>query len=257
MADTQVTTKDSFSTALTSELEIHKSALPPKFNVERFVQNSVALLNGNESLMKFAQTYGTAQIKQGLLRAAFQDLDAINQEVYLIPYKNQLQFMPSFKGMTKMARRYSTRKVKDIYAKVVRDGDVFEESIINGQPSISFTAKPFNNGEIIGVFAVCLFEDGGMLYETMSKDDVERCRKMSRATNSPAWSQFWSEMAKKTVIRRLCKNITLNMDADATEMFNAGTEIETDPSEMAKKEIEENACAEELVIEADAEETFA
>ena len=249
MAETAVAKKDTFSVALSSDLESHKGALPVNFNVERFVQNSVALLNGNDTLMNFARQYGTAQIKQGLLRAAYQDLDALNAEVYLIPYGSQLQFMPSFKGMTKMAKRYSTRKVKDIYSKVVRDGDIFEETIINGQPSINFTAKPFNNGEPIGVFAVCLFEDGGMLYETMSKDEVEKCRKSSKAQNSPAWKNFWSEMARKTVMRRLCKSITLNMDSEAQKMFNAGTEIETDPAELAAEEIRENANNEELVFD--------
>lgn len=249
MAETAVAKKDTFSVALSSDLESHKGALPANFNVERFVQNSVALLNGNDVLANFARQYGTAQIKQGLLRAAYQDLDALNAEVYLIPYGSQLQFMPSFKGMTKMAKRYSTRKVKDIYSKVVRDGDTFEETIVNGQPSINFTAKPFNNGEPIGVFAVCLFEDGGMLYETMSKDEVEKCRKSSKAQNSPAWKNFWSEMARKTVMRRLCKSITLNMDSEAQKMFNAGTEIETDPAELAAEEIRENANNEELVFD--------
>lgn len=253
MAETAVAKKDTFSVALSSDLESHKGALPANFNVERFVQNSVALLNGNDVLANFARQYGTAQIKQGLLRAAYQDLDALNAEVYLIPYGSQLQFMPSFKGMTKMAKRYSTRKVKDIYSKVVRDGDTFEETIVNGQPSINFTAKPFNNGEPIGVFAVCLFEDGGMLYETMSKDEVEKCRKSSKAQNSPAWKNFWSEMARKTVMRRLCKSITLNMDSEAQEMFNAGTEIETDPAELAAEEIRENANNEELVFDVEGE----
>ena len=253
MAETAVAKKDTFSVALSSDLESHKGALPANFNVERFVQNSVALLNGNDVLANFARQYGTAQIKQGLLRAAYQDLDALNAEVYLIPYGSQLQFMPSFKGMTKMAKRYSTRKVKDIYSKVVRDGDTFEETIVNGQPSINFTAKPFNNGEAIGVFAVCLFEDGGMLYETMSKDEVEKCRKSSKAQNSPAWKNFWSEMARKTVMRRLCKSITLNMDSEAQKMFNAGTEIETDPAELAAEEIRENANNDELVFDVEGE----
>lgn len=253
MAETAVAKKDTFSVALSSDLESHKGALPANFNVERFVQNSVALLNGNDVLANFARQYGTAQIKQGLLRAAYQDLDALNAEVYLIPYGSQLQFMPSFKGMTKMAKRYSTRKVKDIYSKVVRDGDTFEETIVNGQPSINFTAKPFNNGEVIGVFAVCLFEDGGMLYETMSKDEVEKCRKSSKAQNSPAWKNFWSEMARKTVMRRLCKSITLNMDSEAQKMFNAGTEIETDPAELAAEEIRENSNNEELVFDVEGE----
>lgn len=242
---------NSFSLALTTELNEHKAALPVGFNVDRFVQNAITLLNGNDSLMKFAKQYGTTQIKAGLMRAAYQDLDAMNQEVYLIPYSSTLQFMPSFKGMAKMVRKYSTRKVRDIYSKCVREGDVFEESIVNGQPTINFTAKPFNNGEIIGVFAVCLFEDGGLIYEAMSKEEVESCRKQSKAKNSPAWTCFWGEMARKTVVRRLCKSITLNMDPDAREMFEAGTEIETDPSVIAEQEISENANIEELTIDPD------
>ena len=99
-----------------------------------------------------------------------------------------------------------------------------------------------------------MFDDGGLIYEAMSKADVEACRKHSKANNSPAWTGFWSEMARKTVVRRLCKSITLDMDSDAQEMFNAGTEIETDPSELAQREIEENANAEELVIDSEAEE---
>lgn len=242
---------DNFSLALTTELNEHKAALPANFNIDRYVQNAISLLNGNEALMKFAKQYGTAQIKQGLMRAAYQDLDAMNQEVYLIPYSSTLQFMPSFKGMAKMVRKYSTRKVRDIYSKVVREGDVFEESIVNGQPTINFTAKPFNNGEIIGVFAVCLFKDGGLVYETMSKEEVEQCRKSSKAQNSPAWRSFWSEMARKTVIRRLCKSITLNMDAEAKEMFETGTEMETDPAELSSREISENANTEDLTVESE------
>lgn len=243
-----------FALALTGDLELHKAALPANFNIERFVQNSVALLNGNDSLINFAKQNGTAQIKQGLLRAAYQGLDAMSGEVYLIPYGKMLNFMPSYKGMAKMVRRYSQRKVKDLYSKVVREGDVFEETIVNGHPSINFTAKPFNNGEVIGVFAVCLFEDGGMIYETMSKEEVETCRRKSKASNTGAWKDFWTEMAKKSVIRRLCKNFTINMDSEAIEMFNAGTEMETDPAALADREIEENANQEELLIEA--EEVF-
>ena len=167
---------ETFSLALTTELNEHKSALPANFNVERFVQNSVALLNNNDSLMKFAQQYGTAQIKAGLMRAAYQGLDALNGEIYLIPYSGSLQFMPSFKGMQKMAKRYSKRPIRDIYSRIVREGDEFEVGVKDGEPTINFTEKPFNTGEILGVFAVALFEDGGLTYEVMSKSDVEACR---------------------------------------------------------------------------------
>lgn len=251
MAKNEVATKETFSTALSAELNANRAALPQNFNIDRFVQNSLALLNGNETLQDFAKKHGTAQIKAGLLRGAYQGLDAMNQEMYLVPYGSTLNYMPSYKGMAKMAKTYSTRPIKDIYAKLVKEGDSFEEVIENGVPSINFKAKPFNNGEVVGVFAVALFEDGGLLYETMSKDDVESIRKQSKAKNSPAWSSAWGEMARKTVIRRLCKNITIDMDANTKEFFESGTEIETNVVEVARREIEENANTVELVPEDD------
>lgn len=242
---------ENFSLALKTDLETNKAALPANFNITRFVQNSVALLNNNETLANYAKQYGTAQIKAGLLRAAYQNLDALNNEIYLIPYGSTLNYMPSYKGMSKMVKMYSKRKVKDLYSKVFRTGDSFEEEIVNGQPTINYKAKPFNDGDIIGVFAVCLFTDGGLIYETMTKAEVEQCRKSSKAKNSPAWDKFWSEMARKTVMRRLCKSITLDMDEDAMAMFNAGTEIETDTQELADREIAEEANKTELVVDSE------
>lgn len=245
----EVTTKETFSTALSAELEAQKAALPENFNVTRFVQNSVALLNGNDILADFAKKHGTAQIKQGLLRGAYLGLDALNSEMYLVPYGSTLNFMPSYKGMVKLAQKYSVRPIKAIYAKCVRDGDLFEETIVNGEPSINFKAVPFSNKPIIGVFAVCQYQDGGMVYEVMSREDVEQCRKSSKAKNSPAWNGFWSEMAKKTVLRRLTKSINIDMDQKLVEAFDSGLEIETDSAELAKKEIDENANSEDLIIE--------
>ena len=245
----EIATKNTFSTALTAELEAQKAALPANFNTTRFVQNAIALLNGNDVLADFAKKHGTGQIKAGLMRGAFLGLDALNAEMYLVPYGSQLNFMASYKGLVKLAQKYSTRPIKTIYAKVVREGDVFEETIVNGEPSINFKAVPFSNKPIIGVFAVCQYQDGGMIYEVMSKDDVEACRKSSKAKNSPAWNGFWSEMAKKTVLRRLSKSINIDMDQKLVEAFDSGLEIETDKVELANREIAENANSEPLVIE--------
>lgn len=245
---------ESFSLALSNDLETNKAALPEGFNVTRFVQNSVALLNGNETLAEFAKKNGTAQIKQGLLRGAYLGLDALNSEMYLVPYGSTLNFMASYKGLIKLAQKYSTRPIKMIYAECVRQDDVFQEEIVNGDPSITFKPVPFSSKPIIGVFAVCKYLDGGMVYAVMSKDDVEQCRKSSKAKNSPAWASFWPEMAKKTVLRRLCKSIIIDMDQSVKEAFDSGLEIETDPAEIAKNEIEQNANTEELVIDAPSEE---
>ena len=254
MAETAVAKKDTFSTALTAELENQRAALPADFNIQRFVQNSVALLNGNDTLAEFAKKHGTAQIKAGLLRGAYQGLDALNGEMYLVPYGSTLNFMQSYKGDVKMVKKYSQRPIKDIYAKLVREGDEFEEGVINGEPTINFKPLPFNDGKIIGAFAVCLYVDGGMVCDSMSLKDLENTRSASKAKNSPAWTRFTGQMYLKTVLHRLCKHLIIDMDANTKAAFDAGTEIETDPSELAQREIEENANAEELTVEGFAEE---
>lgn len=245
----EVAKKDTFSTALSAELEAQKAALPENFNVTRFVQNSVALLNGNDILADFAKKHGTAQIKQGLLRGAYLGLDALNSEMYLVPYGSTLNFMPSYKGMVKICKKYSQRPIKDIFAKLVREGDFFEESISDGEPKINFKPLPFNDGKIIGAFAICLYQDGGMVYDTMSLKELENTRSQSKAKNSPAWSKFTGQMYLKTILHRLCKHLSIDMDARVSEALVSGLEIETDSAELAKREISEQANTEELVIE--------
>lgn len=254
MANEVAAQKPKFSVALTEELNMQRDALPRDFNITRFVNNSIALLNGNEVLAKFAKQYGTDQIKMGLIRGAYLGLDAMNNEMYLVPYGSTINFMPSYIGMQKLCIKYSSRPIKTIYAKVVREGDEFEENIINGEPSITFKPKAFNNNRIVGAFAVCLYVDGGMVYEVMSLQELEQCRKSSKAKNSPAWERFTQMMFRKTVLRRLAKSIPLDMDDKLADAMNAGLEIETDPAKIAEREAEEHGNSEELVIDAEVTE---
>ena len=129
--------RTSFSESLTEELMENKAALPSKFNVTRFVQNSIALLNGNEALIKFNKTYGSAQIKAGLMRAAYLGLDALNGECYLIPYGSTINFVTSYKGMIKMVKKYVQDDVKYITVDLVREGDEISASVIDGRRSLS------------------------------------------------------------------------------------------------------------------------
>ena len=200
--------KQTFSMSLTDSLNEVSDALPVDFNKARFVQNAVALLNDNKDLAK----YGANQIKLGLLKGAYLGLDFMSKECYLIPYGSQLQFMPSYIGCEKLVIKYSVRPVKNIYAKVVREGDAFEEKIVEGQPTIEFHPKAFNDGKIIGAFAVCLFKDGGMIYDTMSLKSIEQTRKASKMSGGATWTNYYEEMAKKTVLHRLCKHIQIDFD---------------------------------------------
>jgi len=231
-----------FSIALSDALMDVSNALPRDFNIPRFVQNSVSLLNDNTQLAEFAKKNGTTQIKQGLLKGAYLGLDAMNKECYLIPYGNTLSFMIDYRGNVKLAKKYSIRPILDIYAKIVREDDLFEEFIDNGVPCMNFKPIPFNDKKIIGAFAICVYEDGGIMYETMSLVDLENTRKSSKASNSPAWTRFTGEMYKKTVLHRLCKMIELEFDnGEQSKLFREDVEIDVSDKE--------NANTEEFIIE--------
>ena len=199
-----------FSEQLTDKLISYESALPKNFNRERFVQNALTVMNEKPELAKINR----AEVIQGLCKAAFLGLDFMNKECYLIPYGNSVQFQTDYKGEKKFVKNYSIRPIKDIYAKVVREGDFFEERILDGQPSVDFKPLPFNNSKIIGAFAVVLYMDGGMEYETMSTEDINSVRNnYSKASQSKAWKNSFDEMAKKTVLRRLCKHIETDFES--------------------------------------------
>lgn len=198
------------SEMLTDKLASVENALPKDFNRERFVQNCIAVMNQNPEFAKSNQ----AQVVQGLLKGAYLGLDFLNKECYLIRYANDIQFQTDYKGEVKFTKKYSIRPILDIYAKVVRNGDEFVEEIIDGHPKITFRPKPFSTEDIAGAFAVCLFKDGGMIYETMSMSDITSVRNnYSKASHSKAWQNSLDEMSKKVVLRRLCKHIETDFES--------------------------------------------
>ena len=238
--------KQTFSVALTEKLNGVSDALPKDFNKARFVQNALALINDNPQLQKYNQ----AQLMGGLMKGAYLGLDFYSKECYLVPYGQQLNYQTDYRGAKKLAKKYSIRPIKDIYAKLIREGDEFEEMILSGEPSFNFKPKFLNDGKIIGAFAVVLYQDGGLGYDVMSLSELENTRKHSKASNSPAWKDFTGEMYKKTVLHRLCKHIELDFENPTQrDLFSAGMEIETDVAEQVRNDIESNANKEEFIID--------
>lgn len=220
---------------LNAQLEKQIDALPKEFNKQRFVQNCMTVLQDGTS--DFSKCDSRTVVRT-LLKGAFLGLDFFNGECYAIAYGDKCQFQTDYKGEIKMCKKYSSNPIKDIYAKVVREGDEFIETIENGNQTVSFKPKAFNDGEILGAFAVCLYKDGGMIYDTMSVAEIEHTRKtFSKQASGKAWTNSYGEMCKKTVLRRLCKLIDLNFDtAEAMQAFEDGSAFDVRHSEPVEPE---------------------
>lgn len=239
---------------LNASLEKQVAALPKEFNKQRFVQNCMTVLQDGQA--DFSKCNPSTVVRT-LLKGAFLGLDFFNGECYAIAYGNTVQFQTDYKGEIKLCKRYASNPIKDIYAKVVREGDTFEEIIENGNQSINFRPQPFNDNEIIGAFAICLYRDGSMIYDTMSKAEIEHTRKtFSKQASGKAWTNSYGEMCKKTVLRRLCKLIDLNFDtAEAMQAFEDGSSFDVKNQEKKEPEKATDIFSDsEEVIDVQAEE---
>lgn len=257
------------NTMLTTMLDREVAALPKGFNTLRFKQNALAVLNDLDISSMKGQEFNLAKC---IMKGAYLGLDFFNKECYVITYGGQPQFMTDYKGEEKLCKKYSINPIKDIYAKIVREGDFFEEEVERGNQYINFKPISFNTKPIIGAFAVVYYVDGSMAYETMSKAEIEYIRdnfsKKSKKTGrfSDAWEKSFGEMAKKTVLRRLCKHIELDFDSieqgkvweETSDMEFKNESVESEKSEI-EKELEADGVIEEVkeeVIETEFKEVL-
>lgn len=209
----EVTIKQYLTTVqggIETELSENVKALPQGFNKQRFILNCITVLKDN---LKDFNNIEPTSIATTFAKGAYLGLDFFNGECYAIPYGGVAKFQTDYKGEIKLTKKYSKNPIKDVYAKNVKRGDFFEEIIENGRQSVNFKPIPFSDEPIIGTFAVVLFKDGSMMYDTMTVAEMENTRKVfSKAQNSKAWKDTPGEMYKKTVLRRLCKLIDLDFD---------------------------------------------
>ena len=139
-------------------------------------------------------------------------IDPAFGRAYIVPYANEAELQLGYLGLIELAKR--SGEIKSITAELVQEGDDFE---VEFGTNPKFVHRPKFQGDVNGfksVYALAVFADGHFEYTVLSKDDVENIRrKSSKAPNSPAWTNYPGEMAKKCAIRRLCKTLPLSIEA--------------------------------------------
>lgn len=198
------------------QTEFAKS-LPGHITPERFVrtaQTAVALTRNIEKV-KNPQSLLAACSK-----AAADGLILDGREAALVvDYNGDVQYRPMMRGLLKLA--YNSGEVKGIVVEIARKGDLFRHSPTNlSQPIDHEINHEAERGEPHTIYALAELKDGGIVHEVMSVADVNRIRDRSDAykafkankIKSTPWSTDWSEMARKTVFRRLSKYLPSSSD---------------------------------------------
>jgi len=211
---TKVTPLQEFRLALSrpESKETLKAALsrtgidPEKFIVvaTAAVEKTPALLQANRQSL---YTACKAAARDGLLPDG--------REAALVVYGKEnptVQYLPMVAGLLKKIR--NSGELQSISPHVVRKGDNFRYWIdehgehLMHEPSIDDSPR-----EITHAYCIARTKDGGVYIEVLTKGEVDQVRAGSRAKGGP-WADWYSEMAKKTAIRRLAKRLPMSSDME-------------------------------------------
>ena len=189
-----------------------------------------------------------ASIANSLMDMATLGLNASKKQGYFIAYGGKCQFQKSYFGNITLARRNG---LKTINAEIIYDGDTFKYHIENGMKVIDVHEQDFmniDNDKILGAYAVAFMDDGRKVVEVMNINQLKKAwnQRMGglKEDASSTHMKFKDQMAKKTVINRLCKLIgNTSTDGNISEISDRLDEVaEVDMvAEDVAYEIENNA----------------
>lgn len=248
---------DTVSSKLT-ELEDSGLQLPANYNAQNALKSAFFKIKEvKDSNKRPALEVCTKEsIANTLLDMVTQGLSPAKTQCYFIVYGNSLQLNRSYFGTQAVIKRLN--KVKDIWANVIYEGDVFDYSVADGRERLLKHETKFENRDknILGAYAVVKTEDDEIL-TVMTKKEIEASWSQTK-TGGAVQKKFPQEMAKRTVINRAAKAyVNTSDDSDLLiEAINNTTENEyengrrdVDPIEDVNEEIDTNANREVIDFE--------
>ena len=220
---------------LDKSVALYAQVLPKHVTPQRLVRSVILACQKAPSLL--APDVDRESLFVSVMRGAMLGLEMDGQEAALVPYRNprggksEVQLIPMFKGVEKLARQ--SGEIVAIEPTAVYDGEPFvvrKGTIGRGVEHSPRLDVARTDDHILAVYAVAFYRNGHQQFEVMDRDEIERVRKSSRAKSGP-WFDNWGEMAKKTVVHRLCKHLPQSQE------LRAALEIESQAEEGKKGDI--------------------
>jgi recombination protein RecT len=188
-------------------------ALPPQIGVQKFIRTTMTALQMNPDLLAVDRR----SVLAACMKAAQDGLLIDGREAALVIFKTKngpmAQYMPMIGGLLKKLR--NSGELSSISAHVAYANDEFRYELGDEERIVHRPHLGGPRGDAIAAYAIARTKDGACYREVMSVEEVEQVRSVSRASNNGPWVSWWSEMARKTVLRRLLKRLPSSADLDA------------------------------------------
>lgn len=230
-------------------LKRFKSLLPDalKSQAERFINRAAFTFSRNPAL----EGCTVDSFIRCVLQAAEVGLAVDGRLAHAVCYKTtkkdaqgrshsvkEAQLQIDYKGLICVARRSGI--VKDVWANIVCENDVFEAYQSDGQFHMRHEFG-FDRGDKIGVYAAVKLHTGEFRFDLMSLADVYKIRARSKAFQygGGPWKTDEDEMMKKCPVRRILKTLEdpdLAMLAMADDSDDAHEAIPDKKEAIAKLE---------------------
>lgn len=202
-----------------------KMALPAHVSVEKFQRVTMTAIQTDPDLLAADRR----SLFGAITRAAQDGLLPDKREGALVIFTQKVkgqngaqdqwikavQWMPMVAGILKKVRQ--SGEISGISAHVVYEADDFvhrlgdDESIEHNPPALGV-----DRGKPVGAYAVATLKDGFKIREVMDLRQIEKVRSVSKTgAKFGPWVDWWDEMARKTVIRRLSKRLPMSTDIES------------------------------------------
>lgn len=225
-----------------ANLEKVRATLPDHVNPEKVARVFLNELSRVPKLLDCTQASLVGCFLQAT--ALGLELGAALGQAYPVPFGRECTLIIGYRGLIDLT--YRSGLVSTVSAYAVRDGDEFDYGL-GSEPWIKHRPVGNNSGsELSCVYAIVKMRDGVTKMDVMYRDDVDKIRNGSRGKNSPAWANHYEEMAKKTILRRVCKTLPMSTGKQQENLRTAITLDEQADASVAQTfdvEVEVADCA--------------
>lgn len=226
-----------------------KDVIPRHLTVDRVLKQVLIAHSRQPKLYECTR----ASFTKEFIKAAELGLDCSGTlgRAWLVPFYNgkirafEAVLIPGYQGLIDLARRGG--EISSIEAHCVYEHDKFVYQLGTDQKLEHVPLLRGDRGEIIAVWALAVLKDGAKQLEVMTRGEIDFVRETSKAKDGGPWVTHYSEMARKTVIRRICKYLPLSPEMEkAIQYDDEATGIKTVECEAVTVRRGNAGLAEEL-----------